>query len=64
MAVASSASAATTVGQTFFPTTASTCNGGPDFEVLQTGRATGPSYAAPSDGVLTSWSFEAGWPRP
>src|SRR5512132_2411061 len=60
MAAPSGASAATTVGQTFFPTTADTCNGLPDFEVLQTGRASGPSYATPSDGVLTSWSFEAG----
>jgi Ca2+-binding RTX toxin-like protein len=60
IAVPSGASAATTVGQTFFPGEPFTCNGSPDWEVLQTGRASGPSYAAPSDGVLTSWSFEAG----
>jgi hypothetical protein len=60
LAVPSGASGATTVGQTFFPTVANTCLGGPDWEVLQTARVSGPSYATPSAGVLTSWSFEAG----
>jgi hypothetical protein len=59
LAAPSSASAATTVGQTFVPTIGNTCNGGPEWEVVQTGRADGTSYAAPSAGVLTSWSFEA-----
>jgi hypothetical protein len=56
----SGALGATTLGQTFVPTDSTTCNGGPDWEVVQTGRASGTSYAAPSAGVLTSWSFEAG----
>jgi len=32
----------------------------PEWEMLQTGGASGVPYAAPSDGVLTTWSFEAG----
>ena len=53
-----SATAATTLGQTFVPATINTCLG--EFEVLQTGRASGTSYAAPASGVITAWSFEAG----
>jgi hypothetical protein len=49
---------ATTVGQTFDPAVANTCFG-TEWDVLQAGRASGPSYAVPSDGVLTSWSFQA-----
>jgi hypothetical protein len=39
----SHAGAATTVGQTFAPTNGGSCNGNPHWEVLQTGRASGPS---------------------
>jgi hypothetical protein len=55
--------AGTTVGETFQPdTSGATCNVNPgqEWNVLQTGRASGPSYAVPSAGVLTSWSFESG----
>jgi hypothetical protein len=55
--------AATTVGETFQPdTSGATCNVNPgqEWNVLQTARASGPSYAVPSAGVLTSWSFESG----
>jgi len=55
----SGASAATHVGATFTPGTGNSCNGSPDFEWLQTGRASGPSYATPTAGVLTVWSFQA-----
>ena len=58
-AAPSGASAATHVGATFTPGTGNSCLGGPDYELLQTGRASGPSYATPSDGVLTVWSFQA-----
>jgi hypothetical protein len=51
------ASAATTLGETFAPTGDLSC--GSNFEVVQTHRASGTSYAAPSPGVLTSWSFQA-----
>lgn len=60
LAAPSSSFGATTLGQTFVPMVGNTCNGGPDWEVIQTGRASGPSYAAPTAGVLTSWSYEAG----
>jgi hypothetical protein len=59
MAAPFDASAATHVGATFTPGTGNSCNGSPDFEWLQTGRASGPSYATPSAGVLTVWSFQA-----
>ncbi len=52
-----SASAATTLGETFAPTADLSC-GGANYEVVQTHRASGISYAAPTAGVLTSWSFE------
>ena len=58
LAAPSGAFGATTVGQTFDPAIANTCFG-TEFDVMQTGRASGPSYAVPSDGVLTSWSFQA-----
>jgi hypothetical protein len=51
-----SASAATTVGQLFAPTT----NCGTDETRFQVGVADGTSYSVPSDGVITSWSFQDG----
>jgi len=51
--------AATTIGQTFIPTQAGSCDGVPEQEVIQTGRTDGISYSMPSAGVLTSWSFQA-----
>ena len=58
LAAPAGASAATTLGETFAPMSDLSC-GGPNNEVVQTHRASGTSYAAPSAGVLTSWSFEA-----
>jgi hypothetical protein len=58
LAASAGASAATTLGETFAPTADLSC-GGPNYQVVQTHRASGTSYAAPSPGVLTSWSFEA-----
>src|SRR5262245_18207278 len=58
VAVPAGASAATTLGETFAPMADLSC-GGPNYEVVQVRRASGTSYAAPSAGVLTSWSFEA-----
>jgi hypothetical protein len=58
LAAPTGASAATTLGETFAPTADLSC-GGPNYEVVQVHRASGTSYAAPSAGVLTSWSFEA-----
>jgi hypothetical protein len=58
LAAPAGASAATTLGETFAPTADLSC-GGPNYEVVQVHRASGTSYAAPSPGVLTSWSFEA-----
>lgn len=54
------AAGALTVGQTFTPTTGTSCVGGPDWEVMQTGRADSTSYRTTSAGVLTSWSFMSG----
>ncbi len=48
------AGAATQIGQTFVPTF--DCQDNVNFLVSAT---PGPSYSAPFDGVLTSWSFEA-----
>jgi hypothetical protein len=59
LAVPAGASAATTLGETFAPALDSSCNGGPDSEAVQIHRASGTSYAAPSAGVLTSWSFQS-----
>jgi len=59
MAAPSAVSAATHVGATLTPGTGNSCLGGPDYELLQTGRASGPSYATPSAGVITVWSFQA-----
>jgi hypothetical protein len=58
VAAPAGASAATTLGETFPPMADLSC-GGPNYEVVQVHRASGTSYAAPSAGVLTSWSFEA-----
>jgi hypothetical protein len=57
LAAPGGASAATTLGQTFAPTGDLSCGGG--YEVVQVHRADGTSYAAPTAGVVTSWSFEA-----
>lgn len=46
-----SAGAATQIGETFSPTTSIICGGG--FTHLQS------EYATPSEGVITSWSFQA-----
>jgi len=54
--VASPASASTIVGSTFPP--ANTCAGG--VTVVETGPPAGKSYAVPSAGVITSWTFQAG----
>jgi hypothetical protein len=59
MAASPGVSAATHVGATLTPGTGNSCLGGPDYELLQTGRASGPSYATPSAGVITVWSFQA-----
>jgi len=53
LAVAASAQAATTIGETFTPTIG--CGG---FTALQT-TSPGDEYIAPSAGVITAWSFEA-----
>jgi hypothetical protein len=60
LALAPAAGAATTVGQTFFPTSSGSCNGTPAWEVIQTATLSGVSYSVPANGVLTSWSFHAG----
>jgi hypothetical protein len=54
LAVPASVGAATQIGQTFLPN--DNC-GGPVTALQST--SPGSSYAAPSDGVLTSWSFQA-----
>jgi uncharacterized repeat protein (TIGR01451 family) len=48
-----SAYAATTIGQVFTPTAQTTAT------VVQTGVGSGVGYSVPSDGVITSWSFQA-----
>jgi hypothetical protein len=59
LAAPAGASAATTLGETFAATADGSCVGTmAGYEVVQVHRASGPSYAAPSPGVLTSWSFE------
>jgi hypothetical protein len=58
-AIAPAVSSAGTVGQYFAPTDNNSCNGGPETDLVQTGRESGPSYVVPFAGVLTSWSFEA-----
>jgi hypothetical protein len=55
MVVPSGAGAATTIGQTFDPDDAIGCES--DFTRLQ--GSPGGQYAAPSDGVITRWSFQA-----
>jgi hypothetical protein len=55
-ASAAPASAAITIGQTFTPTI--DC-GNPDTWTQSSSPAAGPSYAAPSAGVITSWSNQA-----
>jgi hypothetical protein len=63
MASPAAASAATTLGETFAPTADLSC-GGPNYQVVQAHRASGISYAAPSAGVITSWSFQASATQP
>src|SRR5262249_33428872 len=61
LAVPNGAAAAVNVGQTFTPSEPDSCGGvAEEGEQVQTNRADGTSYAAPSAGVLTSWSFQAG----
>ena len=48
-----SAQAATTIGQVFTPTAETKAT------VVQTGVASGVGYTVPSDGVITSWSFQS-----
>jgi Ca2+-binding RTX toxin-like protein len=48
-----SAHAATTIGQVFTPTAETKAT------VIQTGVASGVGYTVPSDGVITSWSFQS-----
>jgi hypothetical protein len=55
LAFVSVARASVTVGQLFTPTMVN-CAG--ITEVIQTGVASGNSYAVPSAGVITSWSFQ------
>jgi hypothetical protein len=55
-ASAAPASAATTIGQTFTPTI--DC-GNPDTWTQSSSPTAGPSYAAPTAGVITSWSNQA-----
>ena len=56
LVTATSAQAATTIGQTFNPRPDITCEAGGTF--LQKGSP-GNSYATPSAGVITAWSYEA-----
>ena len=52
-----SASGAVTVGQTFVPTSSSTCSGGTSFQRF---FYSGNSYVIPNDGRIVSWSHRAG----
>jgi hypothetical protein len=56
LAIPVSASGATQIGETFSPSPGGCSN---DRTYLQTGSP-GSSYAAPSAGVITSWSFQTG----
>ena len=56
MVAPSGASAATTIGETFEPTTL--CDGAMLTRLQSV--SPGGQYSAPSDGVITRWSFEAG----
>ena len=58
LCVPAAAGAATTVGDTFSPTESACFNNGTSTTFLQTGSPSN-SYAVPSDGVLTSWSYES-----
>lgn len=59
LALAAPATAATTVGQTFVPTTECVPSSTAQREAFQSSRAAG-TVAAPTAGVLTSWSYESG----
>ncbi|MDT7801515.1 MAG: hypothetical protein QOI78_4948, partial [Actinomycetota bacterium] len=56
LALAGPAQGVTPLGQTFVPNTPTSCAGGPDWEVFNSTA----SYTVPQNGVLTSWSFDAG----
>jgi uncharacterized repeat protein (TIGR01451 family) len=53
LVVPSTAAASTTIGQVFTPTAQTSAT------IAQTGVASGAGYTVPSDGVITSWQFEA-----
>jgi hypothetical protein len=56
----SSAGAAVTIGETFTPGGVSDCNNGFSWIGDPSPALPAAQYAAPSAGVITSWSFEAG----
>jgi hypothetical protein len=58
LGLAGPAVAATTLGQSGPGVQADSCQSGSEF--IQRSRIDGTSYAAPADGVLTSWTFQAG----
>lgn len=58
LALAGPAGAATTLGQSGPGIQANSCVNGSEF--IQRSRTDGTSYAAPTDGVLTSWTFQSG----
>lgn len=61
LAMGSTASAQVTLGQLATATTpAVECDYGTAYDELQTSVAAGNSYAAPSSGVITSWSTQVG----
>src|SRR5215211_7182010 len=62
LATAAPAQGATTIGETFAP--AANCVSGTSS--FQTGSPPppAPQFAAPTAGVITSWSFQAGSPAP
>jgi hypothetical protein len=57
----------TTVGEVFKPDAGNTCVpgfGNTSLELFQTAREDGTSYAVPTDGVITSWSFHGTGTQP
>jgi hypothetical protein len=56
----SSAGAAVTIGETFTPGGTTDCNNGFSWIGDPSPAPPAAQYSAPSDGVITSWSFEAG----
>lgn len=53
LVVPASAAASTTIGQVFTPTAQTTAT------LAQTAVSTGTGYTVPTDGVITSWSFQS-----